>query len=72
MKHFVFGLLIGIMGAVLWIIASIVAGVGQGLGHPVPAIVPALMVVGFCAMFGGPLVFWIILPVRRLVTRKKS
>jgi hypothetical protein len=71
-KYFLIGLGIGILGAILWAVVSLIAGVGEGLGgEPLP-ILHALLYIGFLVMVGGPLTFWIILPIRRTVKRRRS
>jgi hypothetical protein len=71
-KNFLIGLGIGVLGAILWVVASVTAGVGEGLGaEPLPSL-HALMVIGFFVMVLGPLTFWLILPIRRAVKRRRS
>jgi len=71
-KYFLIGLGIGILGAILWIIASVI---GAALAIPTgetPRIVWAFMCIGWFAMVGGPLTFWIILPIRRAIKKRRS
>lgn len=72
LKYFLIGLGIGIVGAILWVIASLVAGVGAGLGGKVPTQLYVLMIIGFLAMIGGPLTFWIIFPIRRHIKKRRA
>jgi hypothetical protein len=71
-KYFLIGLGIGVLGAILWVAASVTAGVGEGLGgEPLP-ILHALMVIGFFVMVLGPLAFWIVLPIRKTLRKRRS
>jgi hypothetical protein len=71
-KYILIGLGIGVLGAILWIVASVTAGVGEGLGaEPLPSL-HALMAIGFFVMVGGPLAFWIILPIRKAMKKRRS
>lgn len=70
MKNFIIGLGIGLLGALLWVLSSVVAGTGEGLGaEPLP-ILHTLMTVGFVVMVAAPVIFWIVLPIWKLVKRK--
>ena len=71
-KYFLIGLGTGALGAVLWVLTSVAAGVGEGLGgEPLP-VLNALMYVGFMIMVFCPFTFWIVLPIRRAVKRRRS
>jgi hypothetical protein len=71
-KYLLIGLGIGVLGAILWVVASVTAGVGEGLGaEPLPSL-HALMAIGFFIMVLGPLAFWVILPIRLAVKRRRS
>ena len=70
MRNFGIGLGLGILGALLWVVASAMVGIGQGMKSPAPPIANVFMVIGFITMFVGPLVFWIILPIRNWLKKK--
>lgn len=72
MRNFGIGLGLGILGALLWVVASVLGGIGQAMKSPAPPIVTAFMTIGFIVMFLGPLVFWIILPIRNWLKRRKQ
>jgi len=68
-KGFLIGLGIGLLGVILWLVSSLIAGVGEGLGaEPLP-LLHALVTIGFVIMIGGPVFFWLILPVKRQLWR---
>jgi hypothetical protein len=71
-KYFLIGFGIGVLGAIIWVLVSIVVGVGEGLGSHAPAVLYALLYIGFFAMVGGPLAFWLILPIRRAIKRRRA
>jgi len=73
MGNFFKGLVVGILGAVLWILASVVAAlaaVGEDtdslFASPVAG---AFVIVGFLTMVGGPIVFWIAAPIVAVARR---
>ncbi len=67
MKNFIIGLVTGLLGVLLWVLSSFVAGVGEGLGaEPLP-ILHTLMTVGFVVMITGPAIFWVVLPVIKVM-----
>lgn len=53
------GLVVGILGALLWVGASVVQGVLKGLGGEGIGFVGLLLVVGYVIMFAGPAWYWI-------------
>jgi drug/metabolite transporter (DMT)-like permease len=71
-KYFLIGLGIGILGAILWAITGIFGGTIEGLGGEAPTVVYVLVCIGFFVMVGGPLAFWIILPVRRAIKNRRA
>jgi hypothetical protein len=71
-KYILIGLGIGILGAILWVVASVTAGVGEGLGgEPLP-ILHVLIYIGGIIMVVGPFTFWIILPIRKALRKRRS
>ncbi len=67
MRNFIIGLLLLIVGAILWIVASVIVAlveVAEGETEPVSY---TLMVIGFLTMIGGPLTFWAVLPISRRI-----
>jgi hypothetical protein len=74
--NFVKGLLIGLLGAVLWVVASVVAAFAafaQGNDDPFASpVAGALMVIGFAAMILGPVAFWIVAPLVALIRRPRG
>lgn len=71
MKNFGIGLALGLVGLAVWGFSSIIAGMAEIIEGPSPWFGEPLMVVGFCVMFLGPLTFWIILPIIKLIRRKR-
>lgn len=69
MKSFAIGLGIGLVGAVLWLITGLLWGIGQTFGSEAPILFKALYAIGFIVMIGSPLTFWVILPIKHLITR---
>lgn len=63
MRNLVIGLVLGMLGAILWLLASFFAGFGEVVSGESPPDKVGLAIAGFVVMFGGPLVFWIILPI---------
>jgi len=60
-------------GAILWLIASFIIGVGRGLGgEEPPAILSTLLNIGFLVMVVGPVVFWVIIPIKNRFTKRKE
>ena len=70
MKDFAIGLVIGLVGAVLWVLVSLVGGAGEAIIGEVNPTLRVLMYIGGVVMVGGPLVFWVILPIRRRISRR--
>lgn len=71
MLNFGVGLALGLVGAILWFGTSVVIGIVTGLGGESIRIVNVLMYVGFVVMVGGPLTFWVILPIRNRIRRSR-
>jgi hypothetical protein len=71
-KNFLIGLGIGVLGAILWIAASVTGGFIEGFSGERDSVLYALMVIGFFVMVGGPFTFWIILPIRRAMKKRRS
>lgn len=71
-KYFLIGLGIGVLGAVLWVVTSLIGGIGEGLGGKAPTILWVLLYIGGFTMVLGPLTFWVILPIRRTVKRRRA
>lgn len=78
MKSFGIGLALLVAGFALWLGCSIAGGTFEGISEAIevepPAILPVLragMYGGAIIGFVGPLYFWIIGPVIRLVRRRK-
>jgi hypothetical protein len=71
-KYFLIGLGIGIAGAVLWLVSSLIGGIGEGLGGKAPTILYVLLYIGGVTMVVGPFTFWIVLPIRRALKRRRS
>ena len=72
MKNFGIGLGVGLAGLAVWGFSSIVAGTAEAFEESQPWFGQPLMVLGFAAMFLGPLTFWIILPIIKLVRRRRQ
>ncbi|GAI83478.1 unnamed protein product [marine sediment metagenome] len=57
-------------GAVLWIVASSAGALGEvATGEADPRAL-GLMIIGFVVMIGGPIVYWIVMPIRSRRKRK--
>ena len=64
------GLLLLMVGAVLWIVASFAGAIGEvATGEANPGAL-GLMIIGFLVMIGGPVWYWIVTPIRS--RRKKK
>lgn len=70
MKNFAIGLVLLMLGALVWFISSLFAGVGQAVGEPAPLIIQVFVPIGFFVMIGGPLTFWVVIPVWRYLRRR--
>ncbi len=58
------------VGAVLQIVASFAGAMGEvATGEANPGAL-ALMIIGFVVMIGGPIVYWIVMPIRSRRKRK--
>lgn len=71
MKYFGIGLGIGLAGLAIWMVSSMVAGVTEAFEKAQPWFGEPLMFIGFAIMLLGPITFWIILPIIRLVRRRR-
>ena len=71
-KSFLIGLGIGVGGAILWLLVSLIGGIGEGLGGKTPAFVYVILYLSFFVMVGGPIAFWIVLPIRGYRKRRRS
>lgn len=71
MKNFALGLIIGLLGIIVWLIASVIGGFGEGVSGEKEPVLYGLMSVGFLLIFLGPLTFWVIVPVVKRIRRKK-
>ena len=71
MKRFAIGLGIGLIGAVLWVLASVVGGAGEAITGEKEPVLLAFMYIGATTMVGGPLVFWIALPIISKIRRRR-
>jgi hypothetical protein len=73
MSNWLSGFLCFLGGAILWLIASFIIGVGRGLGgEEPPAILNTLLNIGFLVMVVGPVVFWIIIPIKNRFKKRKE
>ena len=64
------GCLLG--GFAVWVLASIVAALGSFATSEINPFIYGMMVLGFFVMIGGPVVFWVIIPVKNRLTNKES
>jgi len=72
MKNFGIGLSLGLIGAILWYIFRLVISLGE-ISSSAPGLqLQALEYASFTLMVGGPLVYWIILPITERVRRHKD
>ena len=73
MKNFAVGLGLGLVGFVLWHTGVTVLNGGEpSWGKAASLLWNALAVIGFGLMFGGTLLFWILLPLNDHFFRRKS
>ena len=72
MKNFGIGLALGLSGMAVGIIMAVLVGLSRAAEGEAPIVIRVLMIVGFSAMFLGPLVFWAILPVLGLMRRRRE
>ena len=63
------GLVLLILGLILWIVSSVVEAF---ITFPTRGQTPLIyvMALGFLVMIGGPIVYWIIIPIRNLIQRR--
>jgi hypothetical protein len=71
-KYILIGLGIGVLGAILWVVVSVVAAGVEVASGTTPPLLEAFLIIGFFVMVGGPLAFWIILPVRRAIKNRRA
>ena len=57
------GIVVGVLGAVLWFLFSVLQGINEGLGEPGDPVFEVFMILGFALMIGGPVIYIVILPV---------
>jgi len=61
--HNVFkGIVVGVLGFVVWLLTSVVGGLREGLGGGRDPVLYGLMFLGFFLMIGGPVVYIGVLP----------
>jgi len=78
MNNFWKGLLFGLLGFVVWLITSVILGFGRGVTkltgvvREPPFILEFFLYVGFAVMILTPVIFWIILPIKNKIKRKKK
>jgi hypothetical protein len=58
------------LGAVLWILTSVVGGFLEAFGEA-SLTLEYLMYIGFAIMVLGPIIFWIIIPIKNRLPKKK-
>jgi len=58
------------LGAVLWILTSVVGGFLEAFGKA-SLTLEYLMYIGFAIMVLGPIIFWIIIPIKNRLPKKK-
>jgi len=63
MKNFGIGLSLGLIGAIMWYAFSMLISFGAISEGPPEFRIQALKYAFFALMVGGPLVYWIILPI---------
>lgn len=59
-----------VLGAVLWILTSVVGGFLEALGEA-SLTIEYLMYIGFAIMVLGPIIFWIVIPIKDRLTKKE-
>lgn len=70
MKNFSIGLALGLIGAILWVVVCIAAFVTIDFGTYHILRANLVKYAGFAAMVGGPLTYWIILPIKEWRDRR--
>lgn len=63
------GLALGLLGFIVWAISSFVAAISDVTGGAQPWFGEPLMVVSFFIMVGGPIIYWIIVPVKNYIVK---
>jgi len=72
MRKFGAGFIGMIAGAALWISASIIGAIASIGDDDIPHLWEAIIAVGFVTMIGFPLVYWVVLPIKHRLQRKKN
>ena len=71
--HNVFkGIVVGILGLIVWFLASIPLGISAAFGGAQDPLFYTIMVAGFLAMVGGPVVYIGILPAVAWLRRRRA
>lgn len=69
MKNFGIGLALGLVGLIICVVVWFVGGMGEAIvGREMP-LYHFFMAVGRVIGIGGPLTYWIILPIVKLIRR---
>jgi len=71
MGYILNGLVLLILGLILWMVASFIEAL-QRIGGGPPTPMMAVVVLGILVAIGGPVVFWIILPIRNRRRRARE
>lgn len=69
--NFFKGMVLLVLGALLWIVASILAAVAEVTGEPFP-LFQFFMVIGFSVMILGPILYWFVVPLRNWASKRTS
>lgn len=64
------GIVVGVLGAVLWFLFSVLQGFGEAFGTSDP-VLETFMIIGFALMVGGPVVYIAILPAVAWLRRRR-
>ncbi len=70
MKSFFMGLVVGVLGLIVWLVASVIEGLVRGVEGK-GSWVYSLVVLGFLLMIGGPVFFWLLRPLWNKVRRQR-
>lgn len=64
------GCLLG--GFAVWVLSSIVGALGEFTSGEINPFIYGMMVLSFFVMIGGPVAFWIVIPIKNRLTKKES
>ena len=66
------GIVVGILGFIVWFLASVVGGLLEGLGGGRDPFLYGLVIIAGLTMIGGPVVYIVVLPVAGWLKRRRA